>query len=112
MLSKYISLFLFAVFLSSCAQIILKSSASQKNKSFVGDYLNIKVLTGYFILGITSLLSIIAYKGVALKTGSILQSFSYIFVTILSWMILDEPLVRNKIWGLILIVLGVIIFNI
>ena len=52
---------------------------------------------------------IIAYRGINLKTGPILESTGYIFVFMLSWFFLDEKPTLNKAFGVMLIITGIII---
>jgi small multidrug resistance pump len=109
MLNKYVGIFLLSVFIASCAQIILKNSADGEHRNFVSEYLNIKVILGYALMGISTLGAIIAYRGIDLKNGPILESFGYVFVFILSWIFLKEQPNVNKIIGFTLIIFGVIV---
>ncbi|NLW91105.1 MAG: EamA family transporter [Syntrophomonadaceae bacterium] len=112
MLDKYIWLFVGSVFIASCAQIILKISANKHYRTFFRQYINLEVLTGYFLLGLTSLTAIIAFKGIDLKTGSILQCTGYVFMMLLSWVFLKEYPTKGKVFGVMLIMIGIVIFNI
>jgi small multidrug resistance pump len=109
MLNKYVGIFLLSVFIASCAQIILKTSADAEHRNVIGEYLNIKVIVGYILMGISTLGAIIAYRGINLKNGPILDSFGYVFVFILSCVFLKEKSSINKIIGFILIIAGVIV---
>ena len=109
MLNKYVGIFLLSVFIASCAQIILKNSADGEHRNFVSEYLNIKVILGYALMGISTLGAIIAYRGIELKNGPILESFGYVFVFILSWVFLKEQPTVNKIIGFSLIIAGIVI---
>ena len=109
MLNKYVGIFLLSVFIASCAQIILKTSAGAEHRNIISEYLNIKVIIGYTLMGISTLGAIIAYRGIELKNGPIIESFGYIFVFILSWVFLNEKPSINKIIGFILIISGVIV---
>ncbi len=109
MLNKYVGIFLLSVFIASCAQIILKTSADAEHRNFVSEYLNIKVILGYTLMGLSTLGAIIAYRGIELKNGPILESFGYVFVFILSWIFLKEQPNVNKIIGFTLIIFGVIV---
>lgn len=109
MLNKYVGIFLLSVFIASCAQIILKRSADTEHESFIREYMNWRVIVAYFILFISLLLTIIAYRGIELKNGPILESCGYIFVFILSWLFLKEQPNIYKIIGFCLIIIGVII---
>lgn len=111
MLNKYVGIFLISVFIASCAQIILKKSANAEHKSFIREYLNLRVIGAYVIMFISTILTIVAYRGVELKNGPILESAGYVIVLILSWVFLKEKMNSNKIIGTILIVSGIFIFS-
>lgn len=112
MLNKYVGIFLLSVFIASCAQIILKTSADAEHKSFIREYLNLRVIGAYTILFASTILTIIAYRGVELKKGPILESAGYVFVLFLSWIFLQERIGVNRIIGIILIIAGIIIASI
>jgi drug/metabolite transporter (DMT)-like permease len=111
MFNKYILLFIGSVFIASCAQIILKTSTNKNYETYYKQYLNWNVFMGYAILGLTSLTAIIAYKGVDLKLGSILQCTGYLFIILLSGIFLNEYPTKNKLLGTFFIIIGIIIFN-
>ncbi|NLW48412.1 MAG: EamA family transporter [Firmicutes bacterium] len=110
MLNKYVGIFLLSVFIASCAQIILKTSADAEHKNFIREYLNLRVISAYTILLASTILTIMAYRGVELKKGPILESTGYVFVLFLSWMLLQEKITINKIVGTLLIISGIFIF--
>jgi len=110
MKSNYIGIYLISVFFASCAQIILKQSAEMEHESFIKEYMNFRVIIGYLILFVSTILTIIAYRGVELKMGPILESAGYIFVLLLSWLFFKERLLLNKIAGISFIIMGIIIF--
>jgi len=111
MLNKYTGIFIFSVFIASCAQIILKKSADSEHKHIINEYLNLKVILGYSLMGLSTVGAIIAYRGINLKTGPILESAGYIFIFLLSWFFLDEKPTLKKAFGVMLIITGIIISN-
>ena len=111
MVYKYVLIFLFSVFIASVSQILLKKSANRNHANGWREYLNKYVITAYFIFFISTILTIIAYKGVELKYGPIIESAGYIFILIMGKMFLDEKITRNKLLGVFLIILGVVVFN-
>lgn len=98
-------------FLSAFSQILLKKSAMKEHKSGIYEYLNVYVITAYGIFVIVLLSNAFAYTGVDYKYGSILGSFSYFFVMVLSRIILKEKITKNILMGNLLIILGVIIYS-
>lgn len=106
-----VALFIGCIFLSSCSQIMLKKSAS---KQFVGikSYLNPFVIIAYIIFLAITLCSTLLYSNLSLSLGTALDSLGYVFVTILSVLILKEKISKRKFGGMLLIIGGVIIFSI
>lgn len=110
-MSKYHVIVFLAVVLASLAQILLKWSANDKHAQAWADYLNVKVIGGYALLAVSFLLNIFAMsKGVLVKEVSTLETLSYLLVPLLSWMAFSERLSQRKVWAIICIVLGVIVF--
>ena len=99
------------VFVSSIAQILLKSSAKIERESFIKEYLNRLVVIGYLMLFASMCIGIIAYRVVPLKYGAIIESLGYVFVMLLSAGFLKEKITRRKFIGNIIIILGIVIFS-
>jgi drug/metabolite transporter (DMT)-like permease len=112
MISKYVVTFLFSVFIASVSQVLLKKSAKVKYRSRVREYANAYVACSYIIFFISTVLSVIAYRGVELKNGPVIESCGYIFIIILSKIFLNEKITFRRITGTFLIIFGIIIFNI
>ncbi len=112
MQGAYIGLFLISVFISSISQIILKTSADRKYESKIKEYLNLRVTVAYILFFSSSLLTILAYRGVPLSMGPVLETTGYVWVTVLGYLILKENVNRQKMLGLIMIVFGVILSGI
>jgi small multidrug resistance pump len=110
-MNSYVILFLFGVFISSCAQIILKISSKEEHKNIVSEYFNIKVILAYAMFFGAVSINIIALKGIDLKEAPVLETFGYIFILILSSIILKEKITKKKILGNLIIIVGIIIFN-
>lgn len=108
---KYVLVFLFSVFISSLSQIILKTSANQKYDNWIREYLNVKVIVAYTIFFTSSLLTILAYRGVPLSMGPILEASGYIWVAVLGRLVLKEKISKEKMLGLALILIGIIVFS-
>ncbi len=108
---KHVLIFLLSVFIASLSQILLKKSANNKYINSWKEYFNRYVTIAYFIFFISTILTIIAYKGIELKYGAIIGSAGYIFILIMSKMFLGEKISRKKILGVLLIIFGIFIFN-
>lgn len=108
---KFALLFLLSVFVASVSQIILKKSASKQYASKIREYLNVPVISAYALFFMSSLLTVLAYKKIPLSLGPILETSGYIWVAILGAIFLKEKLNKKKILGMVIIVLGIVIFN-
>ena len=103
----YVALLVLSILISAYSQILLKKGSKEKNI-----YLNKYTIIGYGIMLIATVLSFIALKYVNLSLSQILQSLSFIFVAILSLLLLKERISKKKIIGMVIIIVGIIIFNI
>ena len=108
---KYIILFLTAVFISSVSQIMLKKSANKSYENAIKEYMNPWVIIAYGLFFGATLVTVIAYKFIPLSLGPILESSGYFFVTILGMIFLKEKVGKKKALGLLIILAGIIVFN-
>ncbi len=97
----------FAITLTAIAQILLKIGSNDTNSI----YLNRFSISGYFVFLVVTLLGILALKGLDLKLYYALTSLNYLLILIFSNIVLKEEITKNKIIGVMLIVWGIIIFN-
>lgn len=104
-------IFIFGVFISSISQIVLKKSAQIKYNSKIKEYLNPRVIFAYIIFFGATLCSVWAYTVIPLSLGPILESAGYIFVAVLSWLFLKEKITKQKLLGLSVIIIGIIIYS-
>ena len=107
----YIVIFIISVCISSISQILLKKSAGIQRENKIKEYINIYVITGYGLLFLSTLLTMIAYKKINLSVGVVIEAIVYIIVAILSYFFLKERFTKNKIVGIFLIIIGVVIFG-
>lgn len=105
----YALFFVFGVIISAISQIMLKMAAKEEHKSWIYEYLNVKVIVAYIIFFAATFISIYSYKGITLSFGAMLDATGYVFVTILGRLILKENVSKRKIFGIVLVVIGVII---
>lgn len=107
----YYILVILSVFAAACSQMLLKRGAKEEYPSFWRQYVNGWVISGYAILGCTVLVNIWAMsRGVQMKEVSMIESLSYLFVPMLSWMLFKEKVtVRKAVWIAVIIV-GLIVF--
>lgn len=111
MINKYIFLLLFSVFIASCSQILLKISANKVYKNKIYEYLNPYVILAYTVFFISTIITVISYKGIELKYGAVIETSGYVFILVLSKIILNEKINKKKVIGIMLIILGIFIFT-
>lgn len=108
----YVTVFLVSVFVSSASQIVLKKSADRKYENRVKEYLNMPVMVAYGLFFCSSLMTVMAYRGVPLSMGPVLEATGYLWVSILGVLFLKERISKKKAIGLLVLVIGVLVFNI
>ena len=107
----YYVLVITGVFACSLSQLLLKKSANSVHKSCIYEVINPLVISAYTIFFCSLLINIWSMsKGVQLKEMAILESLGYVFVPILSVMSLGEEVGKREICGILLIIIGIIVF--
>lgn len=102
---------LFGVFISAISQVLLKKSAMRDHGSAIKEYLNPFVIFAYTLFVAATLLSVVAYRGIPLSMGPILDATGYIYVTIFGVTIFHERLTAKRVLALALIVTGIIVYS-
>ena len=102
---------LLGVFISAISQVMLKKSAMKSYENVWQEYLNPLVIFAYTLFVGTTFLSIIAYQGIPLSMGPILEATSYIYITVFGVLIFKERLDRRKVFALALIIFGIVIYS-
>ena len=110
-LTIYYLLTLVVVVFTSMGHLLLKIAASRVTESGSRLYTHPLSVLGYGIFAFVAFLSIYAMKGLDLKVFFALNSLTYICIPILAYLILRESVTRNKIIGVIIISIGVLLFN-
>lgn len=107
----YVMISLGSVFLGSVSQVMLKKSAMQKHDTVMGEYLNPMVIIAYAIFFCTTVLGVLAYKGIPVSLGPVLETTSYLYVTFFGVTIFQEKLTKQKTVALVLIISGIVLFS-
>ncbi|MCI9129092.1 MAG: EamA family transporter [Eggerthellaceae bacterium] len=107
----YVLIYLAGVFIAAVSQVMLKKAAQREYESVAKEYLNPLVIFAYVLFFATTLMTIFAYKEVPLTYGPILESASYIFVTIFGVTIFKESFGWKKGLALALIIIGILVFS-
>jgi len=106
----YAGVLLLGVFISAVSQVMLKKAALKTYDSWLKEYLNPLVVLAYMLFVGTTLLSVLAYKGIPLSMGPILEATSYIYVTIFGVRVFHEKMNMQKYIALGLIIVGIVIY--
>jgi drug/metabolite transporter (DMT)-like permease len=107
----YKTLVILSVFAAAGAQMLLKQGAKNNYPTFWRQYLNPWVVGGYGIMGASLLLNIFCLgHGVQVKEVSIIESLSYLFVPLLSWLFFKEKITWRKVGAIAVIMVGVVVF--
>lgn len=99
-----------SVVIASFSQILLKKSAAREYKSFLQEYLNPYVIIGYGMMVLSTITTIMAYRGIAYKNGPVIESLGYILIMVLSYFFFREKITWKKLLGNALILVGIGVF--
>ena len=107
----YAFLLLFGTFIASVSQVLLKKVADRHYDNIIKEYLNPTVILAYAIFVASTLLSILAYRGIPLSMGPILEATGYLYVTFFGVRIFKEKIDSRKIAALALIIVGIVAYS-
>lgn len=110
-MNKYMWLMFAGTFFTAISQILLKQSADKKYRHPIFEYLNWRVIISYGIFAGVLLVNTYAYTKVDMKYGAVIDTFSYVFVMILSYFILKEKMTKRRLMGNFIIMTGVFIYT-
>lgn len=108
----YIMILFVATFFSAFSQVLLKQSALKEHKSFIFEYLNWRVILAYGIAFAVLFANTYAYTGVDMKYGPVIDTFTYVFVMLLSFFLLKEKFNKGQLIGNLIIITGVLVYTI
>ena len=95
----------------SLSQLLLKKSAKLVHSSKLYEVLNPRIIIAYIVFFCSLLINIWAMsKGLQLKEMAMLESFGYVFVPVLSFLILKEKISCRTIVATFVVIFGVAIF--
>lgn len=102
-----------AVIITGISQILLKIGSHHEfqKKRFIAAYLNPYTLSAYGLLLFVTMISVIALMEIPLKMYYAIASLNFVVVTGLSWWILHEVVNKKIILGMLLIIGGILVFN-
>ena len=107
----FLVVFLCSVLISSISQILLKKSADRTYDSRLKEYLNPLVIVAYIMFFCSMMITMYCYRYVDVSAGPIFESAGYVFVGILGFIFLKEKFTVKKTIGMVLILLGIVVFS-
>ena len=98
--------------IAALSQIILKTGARKKmNGSKFLFFVNIYTVIGYFLMLAVTVINLYVFKYLDLKYALIFLPTTFILVLVLSRYFLKEKIEKRNILGYVIILFGVVIFN-
>ena len=98
-------------FFTAISQVLLKQSANTTYKHPIYEYLNWRVILSYFIFFAVLLVNTYAYTKIDMKYGAVIDTFSYVFVMLLSYFLLKEKFTKGRVIGNLIIIAGILIYT-
>jgi uncharacterized membrane protein len=107
-----VAMFLAGVVMASAGQVLMKKGALRgRDRSIFVSFLNPYTIAGYVLMLASTVTSTIALKILPLHRTVSLLPLGYVVVVFLSVTVLREKMRRHHVWGMLLILAGIIIFN-
>lgn len=106
----YVLLYLSSTFLASVSQVLLKKAALREHKTLLAEYTDWRVILGYGMFVGCTVLTMLAYRGVPLNVGPVLEATGYLYVTFFGVTIFHEKMNPKKLLALVIIILGILIY--
>ena len=98
-------------FFTAVSQILLKQSSNIKYENKIREYLNFRVILSYGMFFLILLLNTWCYTKVEMRYGPVIDTAAYVFVLLLSRLILKEKITKGKILGNLIIITGILIYT-
>lgn len=98
-----------AVIIASTSQVLLKKKASDAPKSFWKKFLNGPVILSYLLLFTSMVLNSLALREMDMAVLPCITATSFLWIMVLSALFLGEKPTRNKVIGICMILLGVVV---
>ncbi len=113
-MSEYYLIGALVVLMTVASQILLKKGAEigKSKNSIIYSYVNAFTILGYVAFFAVTLLSLFALKEVMMKYWILLLPIQYILVSVSSYALLRERISKRQIYGTLVIISGIVIYNI
>lgn len=97
-------------FITALSQILLKTQANTTGgKGFFSKFLNLRVIVSYGLLFVTLAINQVALRYVPLSVMPCITATSFVWVFLMSALILKEKVSARKVIGVVIILAGVLI---
>ena len=106
----FVLFLIFSNFIGAVSQVLLKKSALEEHKSFIFEYLNVKVILAYALFFCAVFIDLYALKVVPVSFVPIIEASSYIFAIVLSNIFFKDTINFKQLIAFILIISGITIF--
>lgn len=106
----FLMIALLSVTIASISQIILKMGAGKIYTSKIREYINAYVISGYGMLFVSMILTIVAYSRLSYLSVPVVEAVGYVLVPVMSYFVFKEKLTRRKNIGILFILLGIIVY--
>lgn len=103
------SLGIVSVVIASLAQILLKRAAEVEEKKFINKFLNLRVVTAYVLLFFSLFVNTFVLRHLELKILPCITATSFLWILLFSYLFLGEKPSSNKVIGMVMIMVGVIV---
>ena len=111
MINKFFFIMILAQFIAASSQMLLKKSAGKTYSSFIREYVNAWVISGYSLLMVSMVLAIVCYGGLGYMGVVVMEPINYILVMVMSRFFFGEKITKKKVIGASLIICGILVFN-
>lgn len=98
-----------SVLVAVVGQILLKTEAGREHATFLGKYLNVRVISAYVLMVVSLFLNAMALRDLPLSVLPCITSTSFIWIIILSAVCFKEKPTVKKVVGALLIIVGIIV---
>lgn len=106
----YLCMFL-SITIAAGSQILLKKTAQRKYKAWYQQFLDPMSILAYGCMVLSTLFSVIAHREIPLSIAPVWNSSSFMMVALFSFLFLGEKPSKQKWKGMILMVIGIIVFS-
>ena len=111
-MTRAVAIFIAGVVLASVGQVLIKKGATRgRQRSITRSFFDPFVIAGYVLMLLSTVTSTIALKVLPLKLTVSFLPLGYIVVVFLSVALLREKMRRHHVWGMLIILAGIVIFN-